>query len=361
MVRRGHEALIRLLGLALYGTLAASTRHRLGQYVAGLAAQGIDLRIHSLLGDEYLRRRFAGTSPSWPSLLAAGGARFRVLLERQGFDAAILHCELLPLAPGWLERSLLPRNYIYDFDDAFFLKYRRGRLGLARPFLGGKFDSVIQGAAAVTAGNAVLAEYGSARNGNTHLLPTVVDTTRYVPAPGPENGAFTVGWIGSPSTAPYLSEVVRPLSVLGAEGPVRLVVVGGKAPTIPKVAVQEVQWSESTEVAEINGFDVGIMPLPDDEWTRGKCAFKLIQYMACGVPVIASRVGANLEVVTEDCGFLVGGDEEWIAALRLLRDDPIARLRLGQASRARIEAHYSLKRNLPILVDIIRQAVAGGQ
>jgi hypothetical protein len=173
----------RLLGLALYGQKAASTRYRLGQYVPGLAQHGIDLQIHHLLGDDYLRRRFSGDSISWTNLLHAGWSRLGSLWGRDEFDAAILHCELLPLMPGWVERILLPKPYIYDFDDAFYLKYRSGKLRIMRPFLGEKFDTVIAGAAAVTAGNNILVEYARRLNANTHFLPTVVNTERYMPAP----------------------------------------------------------------------------------------------------------------------------------------------------------------------------------
>ena len=348
---------IKLLGLALYGSKAASTRYRLGQYIPGLAQHGIDLQIRHLLDDDYLRRRFSGSPISWTNLLHAGWNRLGDLRNREGFDAAILYGELLPLVPGWVERSLLPQPYIYDFDDAFYLKYRSGKLGVMRPFLGNKFDTVIAGAAAVTAGNNTLATYARGINSNTRLLPTVVDTERYVPAPRPRNDIFTVGWIGSPSTAPYLSELVGPLSRLGQESPVRLVVIGGKAPSIPNVNVVEVEWSEHTEVGLINSFDVGVMPLPDDDWARGKCAFKLIQYMACAVPVIASRVGANIEVVQSDCGFLATDELDWVRALRLLRDESSTRQQMGEAGRVRVEQYYSLHRNLPVLVEVIHKTV----
>ena len=101
-----------------------------------------------------------------------------------------------------------------------------------------------------------------------------------------------------------MPELVQPLAALGAEAPLRFVVIGGKAPAISNVEVVELPWQEHTEVDLINTFDVGIMPLPDDDWARGKCAFKLIQYMACGVPVVASAVGANVDVVDADCGLL---------------------------------------------------------
>ena len=350
--------MIKVLGLALYGPLAASTRYRLGQYVPGLSAQGIDLQIRHLLGDEYLRRRFSGAAMPFAAMVEAGCRRLADLRNQSAFDAAILHCELFPLMPGWMERALLRRPYVYDFDDAFYLKYRSGRLGALRPILAGKFDPVMAGAAAITAGNRVLAEHAQQRNANTHIFPSVVDTERYLPAQRSRSDMFTVGWIGSPSTAPYLSELVGPLSMIGKEGPVRLVVIGGKAPYIPDVTIVELEWQERTEVELINTFDVGVMPLPDNEWARGKCAFKLIQYMACAIPVIASPVGANVDVVQSSCGFLPEMIHEWVDALRMLRDEPALREEMGQAGRERVYQDYSLQRNLPLLVNFIREIVS---
>ena len=225
------------------------------------------------------------------------------------------------------------------------------------PVLSNKFDTVIAGAAAVTAGNQVLAGYAKQHNSNTGLLPTVVDTLRYLPARAGRNAIFTVGWIGSPTTAVYLSELIEPLTDLAKEGAVRLVVIGGKAPAIPGVTVIELPWSEASEIELINSFDVGVMPLPDDDWARGKCAFKLIQYMACAVPVIASRVGANVDVVDAECGFLASNVQEWLAALRFLRDRQDRREKMGEAGRERIVQHYSLERNLPVLAEVIHKVV----
>jgi glycosyltransferase involved in cell wall biosynthesis len=325
--------MINVLGLALYGPLAASNRYRLGQYVPGLASMGINLQIRHLLGDDYLHAR---------------------LWNQNDYDVVMLQCELIPLMPGWIERALIRKPYLYDFDDAFYLKYRSGRMRVASPILGGKFDTVVAGAAAVTAGNHVLADYGRRHNANTYYLPTVVDTTRYLPQTDSRGSqVFTVGWIGSPSTAPYLSELVTPLSTIGQEGPVRLIVIGGKVPKIPHVSVVELDWQEHTELDLINSFDVGVMPLPDDDWARGKCAFKLIQYMACAVPVIASPVGANVEVVNGVCGLMASTPQEWTEALRLLRDRPAGRTEMGEAGRERVVQHYSLHNNLPVLADVI--------
>lgn len=350
--------MIKVLGLALYGPLAASTRYRLGQYVSGFASVGIDLEICHLLGDDYLRQRFSGGFLPFNEVFRGSLNRLSDLVRFRNYDLAILHCELFPLMPSCIERVLLRVPYIYDFDDAFYLKYRNPRFRALSPLLKNKFDCVIRRASAITAGNNVLKNYAEKFNPRTFLLPTVVDTIRYtVREFSQSEGPFVVGWIGSPSTVPYLESLVQPMSMLGREGPVRFVIIGGKAPEIPNVEVIEVAWDENTEVELINQFDVGVMPLPDDDWARGKCAFKLIQYMACGVPVIASPVGANIEVVSKDCGLLAGSSEEWLESLRWLRDNPLAREKIGILGRARVVEHYSLSNNLPQLAQVIRQVV----
>ena len=346
--------MIKVLGLALYGPLAASTRYRLGQYVPGLSGMGIDLQIQHLLGDDYLRVRFKGGRIPLTAIARAGLARLADLWHSDEYDVVILHCEMFPLIPGWMERALIRKPYIYDFDDAFYLKYQSGPMAVVRPVLGRKFDTVMAGAAAVTAGNHVLADYARLHNADTQYLPTVVDTERYVPQRGKRGGqVFTVGWIGSPSTAPYLSEVVAPLSTIGLEGRVRFIVIGGRAPFVPNVSIIELDWTEDTELDLINSFDVGVMPLPDTHWARGKCAFKIIQYMACAVPVVASAVGANIDVLNAECGFLASTPDAWTEALRLLRDREGARVNMGNAGRARAVQHYSLNQNLPKLADLI--------
>ena len=350
--------MIKILGLALYGPLAASHRYRLGQFVPGLADMGIDLQIRHLLGDDYLHARFNGQNLPLTSIIKDGMRRFNDLWHQGNFDAVMLQCELMPLMPGWLERALIHKPYIYDFDDAFYLKYRTGKMSWAKPLLGKKFDRVMAGAATVTAGNYGLADYAGRFNANSHYLPTVVDTNRYLPIKGARGSEFfTVGWIGSPSTAPYLTELIEPLSNLGKEGDVRLIVIGAKAPKIPNVSVVEHQWHEHTELELINAFDVGVMPLADDDWARGKCAFKLIQYMACALPVIASPVGANVDVVNKQSGVLAANAQEWLEAFRLLRDNPGMRVNMGEAGRERVAQHYSLQQNLPKLAGVIHQVL----
>lgn len=345
--------MIRTLGLALYGPLAASTRYRLGQFVPGLAALGIDLEIHSLLGDGYLLRRFDGGGIAWRSMARDYAGRWAQLRAQKNFDVAVLHLELLPFVPAAAEHALLRIPYVYDLDDAFYLRYHLGTKRLLKPLLGRKFDRVIGRAAAVTAGNRHLAAHCTPLNPRVSDLPTVVDVNRYRPQPERKRGTFTIGWIGSPSTASYLPAMAPALSEFARSSPVDFIVIGGKAPSIPGVNVIELPWSEQTEVDLINSFDVGVMPLPDDEWARGKCAFKLIQYMACGVPVVASPVGANIDVVTPECGLLAKTQEEWVESLLHLRADKALRERMGAAGRARVEQHFSLHNAVPKLAAVI--------
>lgn len=353
--------MITVRGFALYGPLAASTRYRLGQFIPGLRGYGIDLQLVHLLDDQYLGRRFRNQGVSYSAMLRSGLGRWHDMIGLRRFDMAVVHCELFPLLPAAVERAFLSRPYLYDFDDAFYLRYRTGKLARLNPLLGKKFESVIRGAAAVTAGNDALGQYARQFNHQTEILPTVVDVRRYVPDAGKKaTGGFTIGWIGSPSTAPYLSQLVEPLRELGLEGAVRLVTVGGSAPAVPGVEVVSVPWSEQTEIDLINSFDVGVMPLPDDEWARGKCAFKLIQYMACGVPVVASAVGANNIVVTDECGVLVRSECDWTNALRMLRDSLQTRQRMGDAGRQRVSEQYSLDIALPKLASVIHTVVGEG-
>lgn len=351
---------IRVLAFSLYGPKAASHRVRLSQYKLPLSHENVDLHISSLLDDNYLHRKYAG---KWPSLLALVRAyffRLRQLFSSHSYSLLIIYGELFPFMPFWLERLLLRKPYIYDYDDAFYLKYRSGRLSWLKPILGNKFDRIIQSACMVTAGNHELVRYARQFNNNVQYLPSVVDTQLLTPPTVPlvrdSDLAFTIGWIGSPSTAPYLNELSVPLQRLASLQPVRLLVVGGTIPSIPGVETIEVPWTLEMEQSLIHMFDVGVMPLPDLPWTRGKCAYKLIQCMACGIPVVASSVGANKHVVNSECGFLVDTPTQWFDAFRQLAENPALRQRMGASGRKRVHNHYSLCSTIPVLASTLSAA-----
>jgi glycosyltransferase involved in cell wall biosynthesis len=355
---------IRVLALSLYGPQAASHRVRLSQFQPGLAAVGIDMKIQSLLGNDYLQTMFAGNRPSSRVLLKSIGKRLAQLTSASSYDVAILYAELIPLLPAWAEHLLLKIPYIYDFDDAFYLKYRTGRLARLAPLLGKKIDRLLASASAVTAGNEHLADYASRFNSNVVVLPSVVDTSHFKPLVACSwlraSPRFTVGWIGSPSTAPYLGILVEPLQALARERPVRFLVVGANAPVIPGVEVIEVPWSDQSEVELIQSFDVGVMPLPDTDWCRGKCAYKLIQCMACSIPVIASPVGTNFQAVPPSCGILAENPGDWLGALSNIADSAGLRRAMGEAGREWVQKRYSLDVALPVLSELIHGLASRG-
>lgn len=330
----------KMLVLSKYGQRAASTRHRFTQYFPALREAGYQPELSPLLDDDYLAGRFAGRVPL-ASLARAGLRRWRDLLRAGDYSVVALNYEAFPYLPAIYERLLATQApIVFDIDDAIFHRYDLSRL--LRPLLGRKIARIAGLSRVAIAGNAYLADHLAFGKNDVRVIPTVVDTTLYKPMAA-KNAVPVIGWIGSPSTAPYLERVLPAIREACAGGKARFVVVGAGS-NAPEGAESR-EWSEASEIAEVQGFDVGIMPLPDDPWSRGKCGFKLIQYMACGLPVVASPVGVNAEIVRPgETGFLATTAEEWAGALKELLASAELRAKLGAAGRARAEAEYSLQR-----------------
>jgi len=224
--------------------------------------------------------------------------------------------------------------------------------------LGRKIDRVMAAATLVIAGNGYLAERARAAGAAAvEILPTVIDLERYPVRRQRSPGPLIIGWIGSPSTQRYLHEISGPLATFCAESHARVVAIGPRADfSIPGVPLEVVPWSEGGEVRAIQQFDIGLMPLPDSPFERGKCGFKLIQYMGCGLPMIASPVGVNREIVEDGVTGALGLDQDqWLSALRTLGGSDQLRARMGDAGRARVEARYSLQVTAPRLIELLRR------
>jgi glycosyltransferase involved in cell wall biosynthesis len=192
------------------------------------------------------------------------------------------------------------------------------------------------------------------------VIPTVIDLANYpLKDSGSASKVFTIGWIGSPSTARYLKAIAPALAELCKGGRARVCLVGSGPIDLKDVPVEVIAWDEKTEVDEIRRFDVGIMPLPDEPWARGKCGFKLIQYMACGLPVVASPVGVNSEIVDDGVnGYLASTTDEWVSALEALMADAELRRQMGAAGRKRVEEKYCLAVTAPKFVELLKQCAA---
>lgn len=331
----------KMLVLSKYGQRAASTRYRFTQFFPALREAGYQPELSPLLDDDYLYGRYEGRL-SLPSLLRAGARRWRDLLRAGDYSVVALNYEAFPYLPAIYERLLATQApIVFDLDDAIFHRYDLSPL--LRPLLGRKIARIAQLSRVAIAGNAYLAEHLSFGKNDVRVIPTVVDTTLYKPAPKAAGEVPVIGWIGSPSTAVYLERVMPVIREACAGGKARFVVVGAGR-NAPEGAESR-DWSEHREIADVQGFDLGIMPLADDPWSRGKCGFKLIQYMACGLPVVASPVGVNGEIVRQgETGFLASTPQEWAKALTELVASPGLRAKMGGAGRARAEAEYSLQR-----------------
>lgn len=360
---------VRVLMLTKYGALGASSRLRSLQYLPGLLSAGLQVTVQCLLPSEHLEARYQRGQYAVVGLMKNYAKRCHTLLKRSQFDVVWIEKEALPWWPLWLERSLL-RNvpYVLDFDDAIFHNYDQHRMAWVRQVFGRRLDGLMAGAALVICGNPYLAQ--RARDAGAKwvtMLPTAIDLQRY-PYPSakltlPPNPVDVprIVWIGTPSTVRYLQVLAVPLQALAKQHKFVLRVIGGGPIDLPGVPLERLPWSEDTEVAHISACDVGVMPLVDSAFERGKCGYKLIQYMACGLPVVASPIGVNMQIVQPGVnGFLANTSAQWQDALAQLLLDSVQRSKIGCAGRLQVEQTYCIQQTGPQLAALLRSVAKGG-
>lgn len=346
-----------VLLLTRYERLGASSRVRFLQFLPGLERQGFTFDVQPLLDNAYVRSLYGGPPVGAWSIMRAYARRLRALARRRRYDLIWLEKEALPWLPTFFEIARLQGvPYVVDYDDAWFHRYESHWLSF---LLGRKIDAVMQVAHTVVAGNDYLARRARQAGARAvEIVPTAIDLARYrdLPPVTPAD-ALRVGWIGIPLNAHYLSIAAPALRAVAGASAIRLHVVGAPVPgDLAAIPSESFAWSEDSEVARIAEFDVGIMPLADTPWERGKCAYKLLQVMAAGRPVIASPVGANRQVVAHGVnGFLAETDAQWAEALRALAD-PALRARMGEAARRTVEERYAAAVIEPRLAAILKEA-----
>ena len=354
---------MKVLILSRYSRKGASSRLRTMQYTPFLEANGAEVRVEHLFDDQYLEALYAGRRDIG-NILSAYRRRIRSLIKAKDADVIWLEKEALPWVPAAIEHWLLPHDVplVVDYDDAVFHRYDRHRSAVVRGLLGGKIGQVMARAELVIAGNYYLRDYAlQAGAGRVEVVPTVVDADASAPkAKHDSDRTVTIGWVGTPGTwqdcvLPFLPDIQNALSGLDA----RLMAVGAGRSADQLLGLTTRAWSEDREVADIQAMDIGIMPLPDTPWMRGKCGYKLSQYMACGLPVVASPVGVNRDIVDHGVnGFLAETPAEWTEALRALVTDAALRQRMGAKARALVENQYSLGVQGPHIAKLLRSACA---
>lgn len=360
------DRVIRVLALSPIPEEGAGCRFRISHFVPYLESNGFQVTVRPFYTPEffklvYQRGRFARKTAAFARLVAR---RFRVLGELDQYDVVWLYREAIPIGPPAIERSIVRRGkpIVFDFDDAIFLK-NVSEANRIVSFLKNtnRVAEIIHFSDHVTVGNSFLGDYARQFSGNVTVVPTTVDTTRFIPRADRDvlpAGGPVVGWIGSPTTYHYVEALGPLMKELAGRNRFTLKISGaGKPVHFEGVNVIDAPWSMANEVALFNSCDIGVYPLEDDDWARGKCGFKAIQFMACGVPVVAAAVGVNREIIRDgENGFLASTPGEWADKLERLLVDADLRRRFAIAGRQTIEQRYSLHGAAPVVANILRKA-----
>ena len=354
--------MISILVLSRYDWAGPSSRYRFYQFLPYLEKEDFEISVSPLFNEKYISNLYSGRRvKSLFNPLSAYLRRTHRLLFDHRYDIVWMEKEALPWIPASIEKLLWKASvpYVIDYDDAIFHRYDQHNNILVKAVLSKKISQLMSRCLVVVAGNKYIADYAErAGSQKVVILPSVVDTNLYVGNVPQEKKSFTIGWIGSPSTSRHLQVVASALSEVCKSRDVRFSAIGAQEKDVAEIPGKVISWNEATEIEELNRFDVGIMPLPNTSWERGKCGFKLIQYMACGLPVIASPVGMNKEIVDHGVnGFLAIKTSEWIKYIKLLKNDSEFREKMGKAGQEKVKEKYSLQSATPKLVKLLREVV----
>jgi len=331
---------------------APGQRFRFEQYLSYLEGHGVQCELSPIISEEddrilYRRGHYL---QKLGLHLRAMRTRRRDVARAAGFDAVFVFREAMLTGTTAYERRLRQRvpRLIFDFDDAIWnldvSDANRAMAWLKNP---GKTAELIAMADTVLAGNDYLADYARRYNPHVEIVPTTIDTDEYVrPAPPRGDGPVCIGWSGSVTTIKHFDQAVPALRVLKERyrDRVSFKVIGDAAYVNRDLGIQGLGWNRRDEIAELSSIDVGIMPLPDDEWARGKCGLKGLQYMALEIPTVMSPVGVNREIVSSgENGFLAASPADWVDQLGSLIESGDRRAEIGRAGRRTVEERYSVR------------------
>lgn len=349
---------------ALYDT-SPGQRFRLEQWEPLLEEEGIEVTYAPFETTE-LREvlyKSGGTAEKIKSVIAGLRRRHAELADVRKYDVVYLFREAALLGPAWFERKIARSGVpmVFDFDDAVFESYKSPSNGyLSYLKFPSKTATSIRVSSHVMAGNPYLAEYSRRYNENVTIIPTTIDTDKYTfEEPNDDPDPVTIGWSGSFSTVQHLDTVREALQELSKRQRFRLRVIGTPTYELPGVDVEALPWRSESEIEDLRPMDIGIMPLPDDRWSKGKCGLKALQYMALGKPTVCSPVGVNTVIIQDaENGSIADSKEEWVVKLEELILSSDLRRRLGRAGRETVESQYSARSQAPRVAEIFRSLAA---
>ena len=341
-------------------------RFRIYQYLPYFKEAGIEYTVSPFLNsDEYiaLYNNYSASLYKKSKALIRGSLRqLSKMLYVKSYDAVIVYREAMLWGKPWIEKYItkLGIPIIHDFDDAIWLpvKSQINMPMFIKRFLKSekKFDEIMKLSNRIVVCNNYLAQHANLLNKNTTIIPIVINTDHFKPVEKNKNtDKIVIGWVGSGSTVKYLKLLDNIWRKLPPNCELRI--VGGQY--FPDgIKVTNIKWTLAAELSEFSMLDIGITPMLDDDWAKGKGGGKTLQYMAMSIPTIGSAVGINTEIIQDGVnGFLAKDEKEWIEKLTLLIENPELRQRLGRAGRKTVEERYSLKVWAPRYVEIIKKVV----
>lgn len=343
--------------------IAPSQRFRFEQYFAELDHRGVSYTVRPFLDEAamaVLYRKGSYVLKAW-KVLVGFVKRFADLFHLSKFDTVFIHREAVPLGPPlieWVVCKLFKKRVVFDFDDAIWLK----NTSEGNPFIAllkryRNADNLCEWATVVSCGNAYLCDHARLFNHQVVLNPTTIDTVlhhnrtkQYATAPS----KVVVGWTGTHSTIPYLERLMPTLVELREKYDFELLVIADRTPSFTFNGLRFVPWNKTTEIDDLLLMDVGIMPLDDDAWSRGKCGFKALQYMALGIPALVSPVGVNTEIVVHGTnGYLCATETEWRQMLEAIFANPAVLPTMSNAARKTVEQRYSVQSNTQNFLELV--------
>lgn len=342
--------MVNLLIFPRYTSVQASTRVRFLQFMPYLNKQGIAVEHFSLLSNNSINTKHHFFKLLFFRFTDIVGTIIKISTLKNN-TVIHIHIELFPWLPFWLENSIMNifgiNNYSIEYDDAWFHRYDKHPNLFIRYIYKNKISKLMKHAQLVIAGNDYISAYAKLAGAkNVEIIPTVVDFKKYniyekksklKPIP-------VIGWIGTPATTKFLVEIKSVISFLHEEKIAVFHAFGADQAQLQGLPIEVIPWDAGSEISTLYGFDIGIMPLHDSWFERGKCGYKLIQYMACGIPVVASPVGVNNDIVINGVnGFLAKTEREWIDLLTKLCLDSSLRNNMGSEGKMLVSKNYSVE------------------
>lgn len=341
-----------------------SQRFRFEQYFDLMQASGFSIEVRpffTLAVWQILYKR-GNSGRKILGVLSGFIRRFMLLFTVSKFDIIFIHREATPIGPPWFEwmvAKVLRKKIIYDFDDAIWLlNASKENIIASKLKWHSKVSSICKWSYAISCGNQYLCDFAKQFNSRVYLNPTTIDTENLhnplLYQKKSNEGIINIGWTGTHSTLKYLEAIIPAIKTLEIQFPnLRFVVIANTNPSCALSSFRFVPWSKETEILDLMQLDIGLMPLTDDVWAKGKCGFKLLQYLALGIPAIATPVGVNTSIIEPGVnGFLCDSLKLWEEKIKVLIESAELRKKMGESGRTKILNHYSVNSNSSIFLSL---------